>query len=240
MSNQSSRQGPAGAAKLSAAFFAALLACLALVIGLSGPAHAQGSAGGELELRGYTRIGNSHAFSLRNTRTGESEWVWSDRPGEYFSIEGFDAENQMITVRHRNQIQTVFLQRSRIDHYDAPVTATLPSFEPPTPPPAPAGQPRTGAVGERRTMNIDSGDTDSGSVRETGTPENPPGPGGFLSGGFPGSGSGDGTIPPNQPSDPPAGGSDDLPDNQDDAPDDPFGPPPPPPDSPPPSYTPST
>ena len=251
MSNESSRPHqttqPRTAGSLStkpAGLLALVFGLVAsLVLGFAAPAHGQPSASsgnGDLELRGYTRIGNDHAFSIRNTATGESEWVWAGEPGEYFSIEGFDPDKQVLTVRYQNSVSTVALQRARIDHANAPVTSTLPSFEPPTPPPGqiprdPAAtravSRQTPATAERALPSVGDGSANDGARGD------PPSAVGFVPGGFPGGGGGSDT-PPETPS--PPRDVDDLPGDEDDSAPDSIGPPPPPPDSPPPSYTPST
>ena len=243
MRNESSRPNLSTRGRIRRALVFGLFA--SLLLGLGTAAHGQPSAtsgDGDLELRGYTRIGNDHAFSIRNTQTGESEWVWAGEPGEYFSIEGFDPEKQVLTVRYQNRVSTVTLQRARIDHTNAPVTATLPSFEPPTPPPgrisrdlAATRETSRRAPGTAERARPSAGDGTAGD----GARGDPPSGGGFIPGGFPRSGGGSDT-PPETPSPPPAGDEDDFPDDEDDDSWDSIGPPPPPPDTPPPSYTPST
>lgn len=192
-----------------------------------------------LELRGYTQIGDSHAFSVHDKETGESEWVWADEPSENFHVEDFDRENHTVTLRYRNEVATISLQRSRIAQYDRPVTPRLPTFEPPTPPPGQSG--RSNAGRERPTDSGASprpgdrsggGDPSSGGNDETGNDFS----GGFIPGGNAG------TLPPDNPGGSPPSSSpgENDSDDSDDSSIDAIGPPPPDPATPPPDYTPDT
>ncbi len=221
------RAGLSGPRLLSAA------TCLAFVLAAGSPAASESA----LELRGFTQIGDEYAFSLHDTESGHSEWVWAGQPGEHFDVVDFDAAGRTVTVRYRNRVSTITLERSRIVHIDVPQTPPLPSHTPPTPPPG--KEERSSDSGETATR--ETAPRPSASTGTPGGTREPSGDSGQPSGGFlPGSGN----LPPGggatEPPATPPGSAPDGGDADDDSSDatDPLGSPPPAPESAPPSYTP--